>query len=173
VNKQTFLETLIEGRREWQALLDEVGEQRLLQPGVTGHWSVKDIIAHIAVWERWGAALTRAATARRPATFVEQFTTELTPELDAMPFDEFNEWMVAQSHNQPVKAVIDDEQQIYEELVASVTEMSEDDLTDPERQFPGMEWKGSRPMWDLLANQSYSHYRLHAADIRSWLSNQS
>ena len=38
----------------WQALQDAyagLSEAELLQPGVTGTWSVKDIIAHVTWWE--------------------------------------------------------------------------------------------------------------------------
>ena len=38
----------------WQDLLaacDGLSDAALLEPGVTGTWSVKDIIAHVTVWE--------------------------------------------------------------------------------------------------------------------------
>lgn len=36
---------------EWIAALEQVDRTRRTEPGVCGHWSVKDLIAHIALWE--------------------------------------------------------------------------------------------------------------------------
>lgn len=38
----------------WQALLDTIAAvpgERMHEPGATGEWSVKDILAHVAVWD--------------------------------------------------------------------------------------------------------------------------
>lgn len=38
----------------WRALndtIDSVSPERLKQPGASGHWSVRDVLAHIAVWD--------------------------------------------------------------------------------------------------------------------------
>ncbi len=40
--------------QEWQALLhtwEGLSEKILLQPGAVGHWSVRDVMAHIATWD--------------------------------------------------------------------------------------------------------------------------
>src|SRR5437763_15792033 len=41
--------------KAWRALMDSVRgipESLMSEPGVSGSWSVKDIIAHIAAWDR-------------------------------------------------------------------------------------------------------------------------
>lgn len=52
MEKTTFINTLKEARAEWEALLAQVDEDRMLQPGAAGKWSVKDIIAHVTWGER-------------------------------------------------------------------------------------------------------------------------
>jgi len=45
--------TLVRLEREWQALTNTwkgLPEDVLLQPGAVGHWSVRDVMAHIATW---------------------------------------------------------------------------------------------------------------------------
>src|SRR3972149_1494265 len=40
--------------QEWQSLLqaiDEVPDDRLLEPGVISAWSVRDLLSHISTWE--------------------------------------------------------------------------------------------------------------------------
>lgn len=52
MDKTTFMNTLQETRAQWEELLAQVEEERMLQPGATGKWSVKDVIAHVMSGER-------------------------------------------------------------------------------------------------------------------------
>ncbi len=52
MDKATFINTLEQSRAEWEALLAQVDEERMLQPGAAGKWSVKDVIAHVTWGER-------------------------------------------------------------------------------------------------------------------------
>jgi hypothetical protein len=61
MDKAAFLATLRAKHAEWEALLAEVGEARMVQPGVAGEWSVKDIVAHVTWGEREMAGMERAA----------------------------------------------------------------------------------------------------------------
>jgi hypothetical protein len=171
MDKAEFFRRLKDGRKAWEATLAEVGEARALLPDVVGIWSVKDLVAHILVWERWGAVIARGAAEGRATSYSEQFAVEFTPELEAMPYDPFNEWMVRQFGSLSYSEVRAAEQSVYEQFVAAVNALSDDDFTNPQRQFPGLDWKGERPLWDVLANQSYNHYRLHIAAVREWLKN--
>ncbi len=60
MDKATFLETLRVKRAEWDALLAEVGEPRMAQPGPAGEWSLKDSIAHVTWCEREMVGVLRA-----------------------------------------------------------------------------------------------------------------
>ena len=42
---------------EAEAVLARIPEDRMLEPGVTGEWSVRDLLAHIAGYERYVSAL--------------------------------------------------------------------------------------------------------------------
>jgi hypothetical protein len=54
--KAALLSAMETARREWDSLLSQVDEQALVEPGVEGVWSVKQIVAHIAGYEEWAAA---------------------------------------------------------------------------------------------------------------------
>ena len=47
MNKSELLNELQKEYGQWQALLDQIGPARMNQPGVTGDWSIKDIVAHL------------------------------------------------------------------------------------------------------------------------------
>jgi hypothetical protein len=49
-------------RRLWDDLVAEIGEQRMLQPGATGEWNFKDVVAHLNGWRV--KMLARLAAAR-------------------------------------------------------------------------------------------------------------
>ena len=55
MTKARLLDLLRAARAEWDALLAQIPPDKMTQPGVGGHWSVKDNIAHMAHFERWHA----------------------------------------------------------------------------------------------------------------------
>ena len=61
MNKSEYLIWLDEHYRRWEALLAEIGPERLDQPGVNGNWSMADIIAHLTGWNRKLVADLQAA----------------------------------------------------------------------------------------------------------------
>jgi len=52
MEKQQLLETMKTTRADWETLLTKVGEARMTVAGVTGNWSVKDVVAHLTAWEK-------------------------------------------------------------------------------------------------------------------------
>src|SRR6188768_638053 len=52
MTKQELIEKIERSHSEWEALLSQIDPSRLDEPGVTGDWSVKDLIAHIAAWQQ-------------------------------------------------------------------------------------------------------------------------
>ena len=66
MNKSELLNWLHQEYAQWQAFLDQIGPSRMDQPGVSGAWSMKDIIAHLAGWNRNLIACIRAAQRGEP-----------------------------------------------------------------------------------------------------------
>jgi hypothetical protein len=46
MNRSLFLEELRAARSEWHAALGAVPEERMLEPGLPGGWTVRDAVAH-------------------------------------------------------------------------------------------------------------------------------
>ncbi len=154
MDKATFIETLHAGRAEWQALLAEVGEGRMLQPGAAGEWSVKDVIAHVM----WG---------EREMVGVMQTHALVGSDLWDLPEDERNAIVFAEQRDRPLHDVLTEEQQVYAQFLEAVQALSDEDFTDP-RRFREMpeQWLP----WRILAGDSFAHYRQHMPSIRAWLS---
>jgi DinB family protein len=153
MDKATFLETLILARTEWESLLAEIGEERMLQAGATGEWSVKDVIAHVM----WG---------EREMTGVCQARALVGSDLWEMTDDERNPIMVSWYRDSSLQAVLSEEQQVYAQMLAEVEKLSDEDLNDPShfRDMP-LNWLP----WQVIAGCSSKHYRDHMPPLRAWL----
>jgi hypothetical protein len=153
MDKATFINTLEQSRAEWEALLAQVDEERMLQPGAAGKWSVKDVIAHVTWGEREMVPIMR--------------TRELVgSELWELSDDERNEIVYQQNRDRPLQEILQEEQQTYADLFEAAQALSDEDLNDPHRfkQMPE-EWVP----WQIIAGCSFKHYQDHVPSIREWL----
>jgi uncharacterized protein (TIGR03083 family) len=88
---------MADARERLLAALEGLSDDQMLQPGVCGDWSVRDIVAHVAAWDREVTAM-----------FEGMLKGERTPFLD---FDEdeleqFNQERHAATLNVPVSNAI-------------------------------------------------------------------
>src|SRR4051794_30710376 len=51
MQKSELLSWLHEEYQQWEVFLDQIGPERMEQPGVAGDWSIKDIVAHLTGWQ--------------------------------------------------------------------------------------------------------------------------
>ncbi len=153
MDKTTFINTLKETRAQWEALLAQVDEERMLQPGSTGKWSVKDVIAHVT----WG---------EREVVPVMRMHALVGSELWNLSDDERNEIVYQQNRDRPLQDIVSEEQQAYANLLEAAQMLSNEDLNDPHR-FKNMpeDWVP----WQLIADNSFKHYQDHMPSIREWL----
>lgn len=153
MDKAAFLEELYQAREDWENLLAQVGEQRMLQPGANGEWSVKDVIAHV-MW------------AEREMVGVCQERALIGSELWALTYDERNPIVVAQYRDQSLHEIRAEEKVIYARLLALLQTVSTEELNDPRcfRQMPS-DWLP----WQIFAGCTFKHYRDHIEPIRAWL----
>jgi uncharacterized damage-inducible protein DinB len=137
-----------------ELLISRLNVADMNQPGAVGIWSVKDVLAHIAFWERHAVDVLRAA--RRGEA----------PRLDAEDETESrNASVVAQYYLAPLSAVVAGWHDAREELLEEIQDISDADLNDP-RRFP---WSQGRTLLDRIAEDSYAHEQEHIDQIRSWM----
>jgi uncharacterized damage-inducible protein DinB len=153
MDKATFINTLEQSRAEWEALLAQVDEERMLQPGAARKWSVKDVIAHVTWGEREMVPIMRTHVLAGS-------------ELWNLSDDERNEVVYQQNRDRPLQEILQEEQQAYADLFEAAQALSDEDLNDPHRfkQMP----EGWVP-WQIIAGCSFKHYQDHMPSIREWL----
>jgi hypothetical protein len=159
MSKAELLRDLDEEYKQWEALLAEIGGQRMEQPGVAGHWSVKDIVAHITSWRRRTVQRLQSVVSGEP----------LPPPpwpADLKEDDAINDWFYERERGKSVRDVLDDSRRTFQQMRAALDAIPEAVLADPSR-FP---WLEGRP---LTASAFFSHFHdEHEADMRAWLAQQ-
>jgi hypothetical protein len=159
--KQKDLLAAIELER---GLLDEtlasVPKRLMTRKGVTrGGWSVKDILAHLAEWQRmnldWYAAGLRGETPEMPAP---GYTWRDLPRLNGMIY--------RKQSRRSLRAVLDDYRSYHERTVALVRTLTDADLVTLHR----FAWTG--PSWtlsDYLRAATAAHYVWARTRLRRWM----
>lgn len=96
--------------RSWQNLLDAdagIPEERMVEPGVVGEWSVKDVLAHVAYWDN--DRLER----------IDRFVNGL-PEPDETDWQAVNERVYAERRDWPLADVRRDLLDTHERLLTAL-----------------------------------------------------
>jgi hypothetical protein len=143
-------------RAQWNALLAEVGPERMDVPGVEGTWSVKQIVAHLTWYEN--VIVEGAQQLMSTGTYVREG-------LRALSMDERNAVLAEQSRGRPVQDVLAEAEQVFGQLLTVIAACPDDLLNDPRR----LGLPDDVVPWMAVANNSYGHYQEHAQAIRAWL----
>jgi hypothetical protein len=158
MNKNELIEALRAERARWEALLAEVGAERMTVPGATGKWSVKDVIAHLTAWEERPVAWLEAAqTGGQPTP----------PPWDSAlsSYEQVNEWLFQSNRERSLSDVLTQSRQVFDRLIELIRAVPYEDITTPGR----FEWLEGGTILERIPGDSYAHYQEHATWIRSWL----
>jgi hypothetical protein len=121
--------------------------EQLQQPGVSGDWSIKDILAHVTTWEAEALEhLPHMARGEKNPSYRRLYGG----------IDAFNELMTARKRELPLDEVLRQLDETHARLVAYVA-------AAPDEQFAPKNRCRARLGWD-----SHKHYPLHAQAIREW-----
>lgn len=162
LTKPQLLETLKSRRAEWDALLASVDEARMDMPGAAGHWSVKDIVAHITAYERWLVEwLTAASGHSFPAP---------SP-LDDADVEQRNARVYDMTHALSLQQVMDDAQKNFKALLNNIETLSDEYFDSPQSAewFMKPYWSKMKTVPAAVINLSVDHYEEHIPAIKSWI----
>jgi hypothetical protein len=154
--KDRFLARIEEGRAGWQALVAEVGEGRMEEPGPMGDWTFKDLAAHLTGWRERTIGRLEAAGRGAPEP-PPPWPAELTDD------DPINDWIYQQNRDRPLAEVLADADRSFARLAAAVAALPEEALATP-GYFP---WTEGQALGDVDPS---GHLREeHEPDVRAWL----
>lgn len=157
-SKAQLLSDLQNEQAAWEALLSSIGNERMTEPGVAGEWSIKDIIAHLTGWRRRTVGRFQAALQHQP---------EPTPFWPShlQDDDEINAWLAESNRDRSLSAILQDDRDVFQQLVSILSEFPEEELFDPHR----FEWLEEDETLSGAALFSHFHEE-HEPDILAWLS---
>jgi len=161
MNQDEILDALEDERENFLEAVDELSDEALLEPGVVGDWSVKDIMHHICMWEAELVKLLWEAAQGLPPTTV--FFTDAS-------VDELNAAWIKEGQARNLDQVWDDFQAVRQQTIRRLSAFRDKDLTDPAR-YPWLKESPmikDRPLWFWIAECSFEHEKEHTAQIKAW-----
>ncbi len=147
MKRQQLLDRLDKAWQSFQQSYAGLSDAELLEPGVTGAWSIKDIIAHVTWWE--AEALTHLPVilaGGRPPRYSVTYGG----------IDAFNARMTALKHDLSLTEVRRQQQDTHRRLIALI------------ENAPEAEIAGDTRVRRRLRLDTYGHYPKHERAIRRW-----
>jgi hypothetical protein len=133
------------------------GKEEMLQPGVVGEWSLKDLLAHIIDWEQRCMDWCRAGPEESPAGLP-------APDLDWAQQDPVEHDLPASLRAASIEATLIHFQKSYASLLEGIESAADTDLLTPGRYT----WTEGHPLVDFVALATFRHYDWAKQQIRRW-----
>ena len=163
--KARLIELIQHDRALWDALVAEIGEERMEQPGVTGEWTFKDVVVHLIGWRKAFLAKVQAVV-RGDSQPVRPWPAHLDEEKEE-DIEPINQWFYEQGRGRSLSDVLDEYRQLYQSSEDAARTLSEQDLFEPGRFV----WMEGEPLAQGLAYSPHFHEE-HEPLIRAWLDRQ-
>ncbi|MBE0697468.1 MAG: ClbS/DfsB family four-helix bundle protein [Anaerolineaceae bacterium] len=160
MDKIELLEALEDERQELIEMLADVPDESMILPGVSGDWSIKDILIHLTHWEGQVVTLLFQTSHGMEKPSTVHFGKEKV--------DQLNQRWYEAGKARAFDLVWEDWIGVRKQTIRRVSEFSDQDLNDPQR-YP---WLKGTPLWQWIAADSYEHEEEHADTIREWLDQQ-
>jgi hypothetical protein len=139
-----------------EAMIAPLSAVQMTQPPADG-WSVKDVLAHITVWE---GLLVEWLTAWAANTFP---ATAVPPTREAV--DRLNATAYAAAQARPLPTVLTAFHRSFGRVLQAVDALPATvDLETPLAEA----WAAGEPLGQLIAENTYEHYHEHMAAIGRW-----
>jgi uncharacterized protein (TIGR03083 family) len=146
LNRQQLLQRLDAAWGAFQEAYAGLDDSRLTEPGVVGDWSVKDLLAHVTIWEEEALKyLPLIIAGGRPPRYATYGG-----------IDAFNARMTEQKRALSLAAVQAQLDETHRRLVAFIESVPEEQFTTETR------------FRHRLRLDTYSHYPIHTRAIQEW-----
>ena len=155
MSKEAVISSLKTSRESLLSAIEGLDNDTMLEPGVIGDWSIKDILVHLGLWEaELVTLLWQARQGRRPTT--AQLGDESVDDLNARWYQMHKDRDLAQ--------VLDDFHAVRHQTLRRVDGFSDRELSDLEL-FP---WLNGESLEQWIDSDSFGHEAEHVAQIVAW-----
>jgi len=151
------LEAAERERGKLDAVLASVTPERMVEPGVVGEWSVKDVLAHLHEWERMALGWYRTGlTGAAPDVPAPDYTWNQTPQLNRTIFEKHRD--------RPLDEVFKAFRVSRQELLEVIESLSDDELFTSGR----FSWTRKNALGAYFASATNSHDLWARTRIARW-----
>jgi hypothetical protein len=157
MDKTELLEALEDERQELVEMLEDLPDESLLASGVSGSWSIKDILIHLTHWEGQIVTLLYQVSQGMEKPSTAHFGKEKV--------DDLNQRWYEAGKERPLALVWQDWIAVRKQTLRRLNDFSEQDLNDPKR-YP---WLNNVALWQWIASDTFEHEEEHGDAIRDWL----
>jgi len=153
-------------RDKFEMLLNRVGfTRRMTMKGVSGKWSIKDILAHILAYEQYiadrmneiihGEPYIPCKTQNALDAFLDEFGY---PDFGSPLLDDDgpNAWVAEKYQNVALEDVVSQEIQAFASIISSLEKLPEEIINQ-------------HNLYERVASNTYQHYRDHIVEIKRWM----
>ena len=155
--KDQIIRRLQTERKRLEQNLARLSQDRMVEPGVVGEWSVKDILAHLADWEAHMPVWMAAARSGDPVAEIEDG-------LDWKQFDAFNQRIYERHRDQTLEDVLAYFHETHRQFMEMVEAMPGEEMLARGRYA----FIGKGAVYDWLS--AYANHDLWAKNhIRKWM----
>jgi hypothetical protein len=154
--KEELIAEIRADRAFWRSLVDEVGRDRMDEPGPMGEWTFKDLAAHLAGWRNHRIAELEAAGRGEPLP-PPPWPAELDED------DDTNAWIYQHARNRSLDEVLADYDSTFERLAAALEAFPPETLADPD----ATPWTAGTALLDVDFTDHL--HEEHVPSIRAWL----
>ncbi len=150
MNKAEFIDRVKTERSDWNELLSRVDADFMMESGIEGDWSAKDILAHVTWYEREMVGMLKSRAL-------------VSSDLWELPLDERNAAIHDEVKDMTLQEVRAEADQVFTALVEQLEFLPAEAYTDSVH-FENMpaEWMP----WDVMAGNTFRHYAEHTDSIR-------
>ena len=152
-----LLKVIDKERTNLESLITELTDSQKVEPGVESNWSIKDIMAHIAAWEKLAQDRINATITGNPLKY---------PVIHGGDFvDEFNRKVYDSNKDVPLNEIFTDFKKSHNVFLEQIKTLDDEILS---QKLP-FDWAGNLTVQVIISANTHWHYLEHSESIKSWI----
>lgn len=156
--KAQLLSDIKTQHRRLEDVLIQLSQDTQLIPGVIGHWSVKDILAHLSAWEQLFIGWYHAGDNN-------EIPQPSPVGMSRKSIDQLNQWIFEIHQQDSLDQVWLEFRASYQQTLEMIESIPEEDIFSHAR----FAWTGKWTLADYIAGNTCNHYRWAKSKIQAWL----
>lgn len=157
-SKSQLLEQIDTNYSALQAELEKLPSEEMIEVGIVGDWSIKDVLAHLLEWQQMTCAWYQIGkSGETPVTPSPNFTWRQIPELNQQIYETYKD--------APLDDITAQFQASHQATIALIKTIDNDELFTPKVY----QWTKSTTLGSYLTSATCSHYDWARKQIRKGL----